>query len=329
MGISYRSPWWCRPGHINTIYSYLIQSAPRVQLRRERLDTPDSDFVDLDWLDGPEGSPLVFLHHGLEGSSDSPYIRRLMAAIQERGWSGVSLNARGCSGEDNKQKISYHAAFIEDIRFVLQRLTTEHPQRPIVMVGYSLGGSQIANYLGREGTGVPSAIKGAFLCSPPMTLLVGAEALKKGFNQVYSAKFLRTMCKKAKRKGTVYPEIAENAKRAGRARSIEEFDDVWTAPNHGFENVRDYYEKAAAGPWLKEIVVPTRILHARDDSLVPAEGYLDEHFAHASQVDLCWTEYGGHVGFVSADEKGWLENRICEWLAHRLEAHESQGDASR
>ncbi len=309
------APSWLQGMHSQTLWSYLVQGAPSPSLRRERVTTPDGDFVDLDWMDGPADAPLVIALHGLEGSSSGPYMRRLMGRIQARGWRGVVLHSRGCSGEDNRFAQAYHAGHVADIRALLPTLVGAGS--PVFMVGYSLGGAQLMRFLGEFPDEVPAGVRAAFTVSSPMTLEVGSESLKHGFNRAYTLKFLWTLRAKAALKARLFPEHAECARRAGRAWSLEAFDAAWTAPVHGFDSVSDYYARAAAGPFLRNVRVPSRLLMARDDTIVPPESLREEQVAGAAAVDVLWTEGGGHVGFVCQGRPHWLEDEILGWF----EAH--------
>ena len=202
---SYRCPRWLKNNHANTVWAYLFKPAPRVAYRREVLPTPDGDELHIDWLDEPDddnrNTPLVVGCHGLEGCSTTPYMRRLMRRVRDRGWGGVALNYRGCSGEDNLTISAYHSGFTDDLALVLSHLVNTMPDRPIFLVGYSLGGSIVANFLGRHQSLVPANVRAAFLCSAPFLLAPGAGALEQGLHRVYQQKFLRTLRKKVTLKG--------------------------------------------------------------------------------------------------------------------------------
>ena len=188
------------------------------------------------------------------------------------------------------------------------------------MVGYSLGGAQLMRYLGEFPDEVPKGVRAAFTVSSPMTLEAGAESLKRGFNRAYELKFLRTLREKATLKARAFPEHADCARRARRAKSLEAFDDAWTAPVHGFASVADYYARASAGPFLRGVRVPTRLLMARDDTIVPADSLRPEHLEAAGSVDVLWTENGGHVGFVCRGRSRWLEEAVLAWFDVHLDA---------
>lgn len=313
---SFHPPFWLHSGHANTVWATVGKATPTIRYRRERFATSDGDFVDLDWMDGPHDAPILVALHGLEGSSESPYILRLMAMARSRGWRGVVLNARGCSGEENRRIESYHAGHTTDLAEVLTALNDE--RTPLLLVGYSLGGSQLANYLARHATkNVPATLRGAYLVSAPLLLEPGAEALKRVENQIYTWYFLWSLRRKLHRKRKVHPSAENRVRMALRARSIEAFDDCWTAPVHGYRDAADYYANAAAGPLLSAIRVPTRVLHAADDPFVPAASVPETLVASAPHVELDWHERGGHVGFVHGTDPYWLERRLLDWLAAR------------
>ena len=316
--LSFRAPWWLPGGHLTTIWSYVVQRAPRPPYRRERMETDDGDFLDLDWIDGPTDAPLVVAHHGLEGGSSSPYMRRLMSRIAERGWRGLALNARGCSGEDNRKAITYHSGFTDDLARVVTRVAAREPDTTLLLAGYSLGGSIVANYLSKRADEVPSNVRAAFLCSTPLRLAPGVDALEYGFNRMYGFRFLRTLKRKVVEKARQHPEWKEASQRAARARTLRAFDDTWVASVYGFQDADDYYAQSSAADHLGEVRLPTAVLHAADDPFVIPACVPEQAVAAAPHVELLWTSAGGHVGFLHGTERHWLEDVILGWLdAHR------------
>jgi len=315
---SYRCPGWLRNGHANSIWAYLFKSAPKLDYRREVLETPDGDELHLDWTEPTsepnDTTPLVVGCHGLEGSADAPYMRRLMASTRAKGWGGVALNYRGCAGENNRTVLAYHSGFTQDLELVLGHIHTILPRRPVYLVGYSLGGSIVANYLGRTGHGLRDSLRAAFLCSTPFLLAPGSKALRVGFNQVYEQKFLMTLRKKVAVKGRQLPEWQQQARIASRVSSIRDFDEHWIAPVFGFDSADDYYEKASSAANLRNIQIPTFALHANDDPFITADCVPESEFEAADNVSLGITGQGGHVGFVCAGDPHWLEEQALKWL---------------
>lgn len=313
--VPFRAPRGVGGAHAQTLWAYLGQSAPTVQYHRERMETPDGDFVDLDWLGDREGqSPLLVVLHGLEGNAKAPYIRRLAAMAREQGWSAVALNARGCSGHNNRKVHSYHAAWTADLEHVIDTLVAREPERSLGLVGYSLGGSQVGNYLGRKGESVPQAVRAAFIVSSPLSLTRAIGRLGKGFNRVYSSKFMQTLRWKLIQKAWAHPEARKQAIRGVLTGSVRGFDSAWTAPVNGYESSDHYYEQSSCENWLEHISVPTHILHAKDDPLIPWNAVIGPWQERAKSITLLWTQVGGHVGFVHAENSHWLEEQIVRGL---------------
>lgn len=315
--MQFKPPSWLRNTHAQTLWAYLAQSTPTVTYQRETLSTPDGDEVDLDWAYGRAGSPVILVCHGLEGSSNSPYVRRLVARASDRGWTSAVLHSRTCSGRPNRQVASYHSGYIEDLKLVAPEIARRLQERPLFLVGYSLGGSLVANYLGRCSGEVPSNVRGAFVCSAPLNLAPGADALRSGFNRLYELKFLLSLRRKVIAKGKAHQTWRTAAKVASRVRTLRDFDEAWTAPVHGFLDAEDYYRRASAAPYLSQIRVPTRVLHADDDPFIVEDCVPAKILEAADSITYTPTEHGGHVGFVSQDSDWWLEDEILDWLARR------------
>ncbi len=241
------------------------------------------------------------------------YVRALMRAVGERGWHGVALNYRGCSGEDNHRLYAYHSGWTVDLDFVVRVFAARDPQRPIVLAGYSLGAGITANWLGRRATEVPKQVRAAFLCSVPFFLTPCSARLESGFSRVYQRNFVRSLRRKALLKAAHHPD-AFDRRAVKRARTLRQFDAAYTCPISGFRSVEDYYAQASCGPHLRSIRVPTLILNAADDPLIPPDTE-----APAAAIDgnpavrLIVTEHGGHVAFV-ARTRNWLERQALAWF---------------
>ncbi|HXF80142.1 MAG TPA: hydrolase [Usitatibacter sp.] len=312
---AFRAPWWLRGPHAQTVYGSLAAPAPQVRLRRERWDTPDGDFVDLDFVDGPDGAPWLHLFHGLEGSSRSPYARALMAMAARRGWRGSVLHFRGCSGEINRLPRAYHSGDTNEIDWVLRRLRAGVGEAPLYAVGISLGGNALAKWLGESGEDARRTVARAATVCAPFDLMAAGEALGRGFGLVYAHHFLGTLRKTALAKLEQHPGLFD-AGAVRRARTLRDFDNVVTAPLHGFRDTDDYWTRASAKPWLKAIAVPTLLVNARDDPFLP-ESALPTEREVSPAVKLEFPREGGHVGFVSGPFPGnidWLPRRIFQFL---------------
>jgi predicted alpha/beta-fold hydrolase len=313
----YVAPRWLPGAHLQTIYASLFAPAPRIEFRRERWDTPDGDFVDVDFVDGPADAPSVHLFHGLEGSSNSHYARALMHAVRQRGWRGSVLNFRGCSGEPNRLPRAYHSGDSEEIDWVLRRMKERLGAAPLHAAGVSLGGNALLKWLGERAEGATPIAASAAAISAPMDLMAGGDALGRGFPLVYARHFLVTLKKKTQRKHESHPGLFDSAAVA-RARTLRDFDDAFTAPVHGFRDTDDYWTRSSSKPWLAAIRVPTLVVNARDDPFMP-ESALPTEREVAASVTLEFTASGGHVGFVGGPFPGnidWLPRRILHFFEH-------------
>jgi hypothetical protein len=307
----FAAPAWLSNHHAQTLYAALLAPAPRVAFRRERWDTPDGDFVDVDFVDGVPGSPWVHLYHGLEGSSNSPYARTLMAHVARRGWRGSVFHFRGCSGEPNRLARAYHSGDTDEIEWSLARVRRLAGKAPLYTAGVSLGGNAFAKWLGERGAAACRVVDRAAVVSAPLDLMAAGEALGRGISRLYARHFLGTLKVMALAKLERFPGLYDAAL-VRRAGSLREFDNLVTAPLHGFRDTDDYWTRASAKPHLKGIRVPTLLLNARDDPFLPAEA-LPAREEVSRAVRLEFPDRGGHVGFVSAPFPGHIE-----WLPQRL-----------
>ncbi|MDP2826555.1 MAG: hydrolase [Sulfuritalea sp.] len=308
----YLAPAWLPGGHAQTIWPLLIKG-PLPGYRRERWDAPDEDFIDLDWIDGKPGAPCVVLFHGLEGSSRSHYARRLMHAVERRGWHGAVVHFRGCSGEPNRLPRAYHSGDSQEIDWIVRRLHARgYPA--LFAAGVSLGGNALLKWLAEQGALASSMVTAAAAVSAPLDLAAANAALSSGFNLVYARHFLRTLVPAALAKERRFPGRIDVA-RAQASRTLRDFDDAVTAPLHGFLGADDYYARSSAGPLLGAVQTPTLLLHAANDPFLPPAA-LPRHDLLPTAVTLEVPDHGGHVGFVH----GALPGRI-DWLPQRLLAH--------
>jgi predicted alpha/beta-fold hydrolase len=317
----YRAPVWLPGSNLQTLYPALLAPRPHVSYRRERWDTPDGDFIDLDWTENPDSGlriadrerPLLVLFHGLEGNSNSQYARGLMHAATQRGWTGVVVHFRGCSGELNRLPRAYHSGDSAEINWILRRLRAQHIGGPLFAVGISLGGNALLKWLGEQGDAARHVVERAAAVSAPVDLHAAGNALEQGFNMIYTKNFLATMKRKSLAKLLVHPGIFDAAA-LHATRTLREFDDLVTAPLHGYAGVDDYYTRASSKPHLASITVPTLLLNARNDPFLPAAALPESHMLSAA-VTAAFPEEGGHVGF--ADERGtlsWLPRTVLEFV---------------
>lgn len=319
----FRPSWWCRNGHLQTIWGPLFRGG-RLLFRRERLSTPDGDFVDLDWLDGDgiaPGAARLLVLHGLEGSSQSPYVTGLLRTGRAAGWRGVALNFRSCSGELNRLPRFYHSGETGDLAWVVRVLVTRAPGVPIAAVGVSLGGNVLLKWLGEVGESAPPELLGAVGISVPFDLAACARGLDRGLRRiVYAANFLKTMRSKVVEKARRYPGFVDVAA-ARRARTFARYDRVVTAPLHGFRDEVDYWTRTSSGPYVPRIRRPTLLLGALDDPIVPGR-VLPDPGGLPPEVRAEFTRRGGHAGFIEGPwpwrAGSWAERRAVEFLTSLL-----------
>ena len=278
--------------------------------RRTEWQTPDGDFIELDWLDGPQDAPLVVLFHGLEGSSRSHYAASLMHCAQAHGWRGVVPHFRGCSGRPNRLARAYHSGDYQEIDWMLERMAAQNAGSARFAVGVSLGGNALLKWLAARGASAASAVRAAVVVSAPVDLTVAGHGLARGINRLYTWHFLSTLKPKSLHKAAQFPALYDAAKVA-HARNLYQFDNVVTAPLHGFKDADDYWTRASSKGDLHRIEVPTLLLHARNDPFLPGR-----HLPQARDVSLNVTlEYpqgGGHAAFVTGSFPGRLD-----WLPRR------------
>jgi predicted alpha/beta-fold hydrolase len=278
-----------------------------VDYRRERWDCADGDFVDIDFVDGEDGKPFVVLFHGLEGSSGSHYARSLMAALAARGWSGAVPHFRGCSGEPNRAPRFYHSGDAREIDWLVRRLR-ERANGSFYAAGVSLGGNALLRWLG-ESQHQAEIVDAACAVSAPLDLARGGESLSSGLNMFYTRMFLQTLKPKCLAKLEQFPGLFDRDALMA-ARDLYAFDNVVTAPLHGYRDTDDYWDRASAKHVLHDITVPTLVLNARNDPFLPG---IHLPPTAAREVRLEYPEHGGHVGFAV----GRLPGRI-DWLPQRL-----------
>lgn len=313
--MNYSAPRWLPGGHLQTIYPATCITRPVVVYRRERWATPDGDFIDIDFVDGSPGKPFLVLFHGLEGSSDSHYARALMSHIAALGWSGAVPHFRGCSGELNHAPRFYHSGDAAEVDWIIRRLAASRkdaaPAR-FYAVGVSLGGNALLRWLG-ESQHKAEVVDAACSISAPLDLSGGGAALSRGINMIYTRVFLQTLKPKCLEKLKQFPQLFDRETML-RARNLYEFDNIVTAPLHGYRDTDDYWNRASAKHVLSDITVPTLVLNARNDPFLPVC-----HLPRAASpmVTLDYPEQGGHVGFAIGGPPGslgWLPQRIQQFL---------------
>jgi len=320
----FRPAWWLRGAHRQTVWRSLFDRGLSPPYRRERFETSDGDFVDLDWLDSGSRSgdrPLVIVLHGLEGSSRSPYVPGLLREASRRGWDGVAMNFRSCSGEMNRRPRFYHSGETGDLEEVLSSLIERRPGRPIALVGYSLGGNVLLKWLGEREDDLPETVLAAVAVSVPFDLAAAAYRVDHGLSRIYGQVFLRTLKKKSAAKARLFPGLLD-PKEIAAIGSFAEFDNLVTAPLHGFADARDYWKRASATPRLLTIRKPTLLINASDDPFLPSSCLPRDAVARSNWLSAEFTPSGGHVGFIDGGRPGavsyWIDRRAMIFLDSKL-----------
>lgn len=316
---SFQPAWWCRNAHLQTLWAALVRPRPHVALRRERIELPDGDFIDLDWAVTDSRGPIVLVFHGLEGSSESKYARGLLRAIVARGWRGVVMNFRGRSGHCNRLPRSYHSGETGDMAHVAALLKAREPQTPIAAVGYSLGANAMLKWLGE--THAQNPVTAAVAVSIPFMLADCAWRMERGLSRLYQWDLVGRLRRNTRHKRT---QMALPLKITDLSilRTFRQFDDHVTAVLHGFAGVDDYYARSSSRQYLRHVTVPTLIVHSSDDpfmthAAIPGADEL------SPAIDFELYPHGGHVGFIAGRwpwrPRYWLEERIPDFLSARLE----------
>lgn len=317
------APWWLGNGHAQTLYRK-FRSPEIVTHSRQRIELGDGDFIDLDWARRPESSQsgtgdIVVILHGLCGCSQSSYVLALQSQLNKLGKASVAMNFRGCSGESNRLARTYHSGASEDFREVIKALSDEFPDSSISAVGYSLGANVLLKYLGEEGT--RSGCVAAVAVSTPFQLAHCSRAMLKGASSLYGRYFVNRLTSSLQEKLQQFEAAgAEQELQRLRALKIPErfaniwqFDDVVTAPLHGFADAADYYERCSSAGFVGDIRTPTLLLQSGDDPIIPAIA-LPDTGELPTEVEFRLTSKGGHVGFISAQHPNWLEEQITKSL---------------
>lgn len=319
-------PWWLPGAHAQTIGGRYFRSQDGVRFTAERLDTPDGDFLDLEYtqVEGsvPMGAeaPLAIMLHGLEGSAHSAYAAELAKALAPWGIRSVGLNFRSCGGAMNLTARFYHSGETLDLAQVVQHLRRRFPDAPLLFIGFSLGGNVMLKYLGERGETVDSAIKAAVAISVPYDLEASARRVDAGTARVYARFFLHSLKQKILAKRALIEPLCD-VEAALKATTLHEFDERLTAPVHGFASAEEYYADSSAGPWLGEIRVPVMLIHAADDPVAPGSLVPQGLIAANPRLSLAFPASGGHVGFVTGSgplhPRFWAEETAAAYVAGR------------
>lgn len=315
----FRPAWWCKHRHLQTIFPRL-RKQPSLILKHEQLDLPDGDFLDLAWTEDTEdkNSPIIILLHGLEGSINSPYARGILKTISDNHWQGVLMHFRGCSGRHNRLDRSYHSGETGDLHTFINILNNRYPHRSLAAIGISLGGNVLLKYLGEQNK--QCQLSAAMAVSVPFDLADGAIALNKGFAWFYQRHLINSLQKKFRDKFKNKPAPVD-IDRLSEWTDFYSFDHNVTAPIHGFESADDYYTRSSSKQFLKQISIPTFLLHSKDDPFMSLMSIPNDSEL-SPEVTLELANHGGHVGFIFGNNpfnaQYWIEKRLVEFFKKHL-----------
>ncbi len=313
----FKAAWWLPGGHLQSIFGDVFRSKPKLALRRERLATPDGDFLNLDWLDGDPNKPLVIVMHGLGSSAHVSYVLSFLGQIQKAGWRAVAVNARG-SDEPNVLLETSHGGKSEDLDFVVSHIIKKEKPPEIYLAGYSLGGNVVLKWLGERGRSLPKEIKKAVVVSVPYDLEIAAKNLDTGFNrEVYTRFLLGNLKKQARGKASRFPGVIDLEK-VNRARTFKEYDNLITAKLNGFKDELEYWHQSSSANYLSSIQIPVLLIHAENDPFFPKKDLPFETIKSNPKLKLILTPDGGHLGFVSGRTpfapRKWLEETVLNFF---------------
>ena len=299
--------------HLETIYPSLFRKINFIPYERERITTPDHDFLDLDWLK-QESKKLVVISHGLEGNTGRSYMRGMARAFFQNGYDVLTWNYRGCGEEMNKKLRFYHSGATDDLDGVIQHASQLGKYSDMSLIGFSLGGNLTLKYLGERGATIPAALKKAVAFSAPVHLHSSCLKISQRANWIYSYRFLKSLKSKIIQKSKAMPEL--DAQGVDSIATLMEFDDKFTAPIHGFRDAIDYYTKNSSLQYLKDIKIPTLIASAQNDPFLSRECFPTEESMQNPNLKMDFPEFGGHVGFTLFNQNGlyWSELRALEFI---------------
>ena len=315
----YKPSFFFKNTHFNTIFRTFFMSES-TDYRRERLELEDGDFIDLDFSTDNSDTIVIALH-GLEGSSDSKYIIGISKYLNRQKTDVVAINHRGCSGEPNRLMQSYHSGRTDDLDSVIKHIDKNYDYKNIVLLGYSLGGNITLKYLGEQGENINQKVKCGIAISVPCDLTSSAVELAKSKNKLYMNKFKKTLKPKTLYKMEQFPNSFLKRDEILAAENFYDFDNLYTAPAHGYKSAEDYWEKCSSKPFLSGIKIPTLLINALDDTFLSKECYPTEIAKKNVSFFLEMPEFGGHVGFNSniIGKNGfWVEKRIYTFLKSYL-----------
>ena len=313
----YQPPFYLFNGHLQSIVPSLLRTVPEVRYERERVETEDGDFLDLDWsrLSGRSADTLCIVSHGLEGDAGRPYVRGMVRALNKAGFDALAWNYRSCSGEMNRLLRSYHLGDTDDLDFVVRYALGTARYRRVYLTGFSAGGNVTLKYLGEKPERVPQEVQRAAVFSVPTDLKSSSLQIGRLENRIYLKRFLKSLRKKMREKAVLLPDQVD-INGLDELIDFPQFDDRFTAPMHGFKSAEEYYEHASSGRYLSGIRVPTLLVNAQNDPFLPPSCFPRDVAARSEFVFLETPQEGGHVGFAegSPDGEYYSERRAVEFL---------------
>ncbi|MDX1627606.1 MAG: alpha/beta fold hydrolase [Fulvivirga sp.] len=313
----YKPPVFLRNGHLATIMPSLFRKIEGVEYERERIYTPDEDFLDLDWV-RTKGDKLVIISHGLEGSSDRWYMKGMVKYFTDHQWDALAWNCRSCSGELNWKPRFYHHGATEDLDQVIHYAISKHKYKHVALVGFSMGGSMTLKYLGEKGEQVPEGIIGGAAFSVPVSLKSSVDALASRNKSFYRNRFLKKLEAKIKQKALKHPEIEYEG--FEQIKYFPDFDNLYTAPLHGFKDAEDFYQRASASRYMYDTRTPVLVVNALNDPFLGAACYPYEKCENHAFIHLETPKHGGHVGFSLAGSKySYMEKRALRFFKDQIE----------
>jgi len=317
---AFKAAWWLPGGHAQTLWPAFMRRGPSISFQPERLILPDGDFLDLAWSGNQNNGPLVIVLHGLEGSLHSHYAPGMLQALQSRGFKPVFMHFRGCSGAHNLKARGYHSGETGDLRHVIGILQKRYPGQKLAAVGFSLGGNVLLKYLGEEKS---ACILSAAACvSVPFELSRAADRLNQGFSKFYQSYLLRHMRKRLAGKFRLRNDAPFTLTDMTHWNNFHMFDNFVTAPLHGFSNSAEYYRLCSSRQFIRNIRVPTLIIHAVNDPFLP-EDAIPQDIEIPDKVFLELSPTGGHAGFISGKvpwrPRYWLDQRVPDFLYNFLQ----------
>jgi predicted alpha/beta-fold hydrolase len=310
----YQAPFWLPNGHFQSIFPSVFRKVNGVNYQRERIATPDSDFLDLDWSLSPKSKKLVILNHGLEGDSKRQYITGMVKIFNNANYSCLAWNYRSCSEDINNTTRFYHSGATQDLDLIIKHGISKGFST-IYLIGFSLGGNLTLKYLGEQGQDTPVQIKKSVVFSVPLHLSSSSDVLAQWQDWLYTQKFLRSLSKKINQKAQLMPQSID-ASKLSLVKNLRDFDDHYTSVLHGFEDAEDYYQQNSSLYFLEKITIPTLIVNAKNDPFLSEQCFPISQLEKHDTVFLEIPKTGGHCGFYpkNYEENLWSEKRALSFI---------------